>query len=319
MKKTLLLAILTLALSGLTSPSHASAFNIYVNQASVSVTEDGSQANPFKTISAAITDAQSKASDQRDIFISNGTYSENLIINESLSLTGENNAATIIDGHGKTHSIEINKTSSLSNLTVSKGYTGVYIAAGAGATLKDLKILRTEKMGVEIAKSTTSDSEEVTITDSDISKGDGKGFYINKRRITIQNNDIEDNDEEGIDIRSGVRGTIKKNTISKNGESGIELVVGSSDLKISKNKIKSNSASGVSHQFYKDSKKIGNIRLEDNRIQKNDNYGLQCATPSGGNPSKSYWTKSIDLKKNVFSLNGTMFAKRCGFPVALKK
>jgi parallel beta-helix repeat protein len=156
------------------------------------------------------------------------------------------------------------------------------------------------------------------VTKSDISKNEGKGFYLKKRTVLIEKNEVENNDEEGIDIRSGVKGSIKKNTITKNGESGIELVVGKTDLKISNNKIKSNGASGISNQFYKDSKKTGDIKLEKNSIQKNDNYGLQCATPSGGDPSSNYWTKSINLIKNIFSGNGKSMAKSCKFPISTK-
>ncbi|KKQ43715.1 MAG: hypothetical protein US63_C0046G0003 [Candidatus Moranbacteria bacterium GW2011_GWC2_37_8] len=318
MKKTLLFSIFSAAIFSLAFTSQAAAYDIYVNQASSSITEDGSQENPFKTISAAITSAATKPSDQRSIFISNGIYAEKLELNESTSLTGEDKSSTIINGNGNEHSIEINKTSSLFNLTVSEGYTGIYVAAGAGATIKSTKILNTEKMGIEIAKSSTSNFEKVTVSDCDISKGRGKGFYINKRRVLIENNDISDNEEEGVDIRARVKGSIKKNTITKNGESGIELVIGSSSLKITGNKIKSNSASGISHQFYKDSKKIGSITLAKNKIQKNDNYGVQCATPSGGDVPNNYWTKSIDLSKNIFSNNGSIFAKRCGFAIAKK-
>lgn len=298
--------------------SRALAYDIYVDDSSSSQTEDGSQENPFKTISAAITFAEG-TSDKRSIFIFNGTYNENFEINKALSLTGESKDGTIINGHGKDKTINIKETSSISSLTVSEGYTGIFVSAGAGATITDCRITESEKMGIEIEKSSTSNSEKVTVRDCDISNGDGKGFYINKRRVLIENNNVINNDEEGIDIRAGAKGKIKKNTIAKNGESGIELIVGSTGLKISSNKIKGNSASGIAHQFYKDSKKTGSIKLEKNKIQKNDNYGILCATPSGGDPKPNYWTKSIDLARNIFSSNGTNYSKRCGFPIALKK
>lgn len=318
MKKMFSLVFLLFLATSLSSYCQAAAYDVYVNRNSTSVTEDGSQENPYKTISAAVAAAESKPSDQRKIFIANGSYAENVAVNETMSLTGESALGTIIDGQGASQAVRINKTSSISNLTVLKGHTGIYVSPGAGATIRSAKILEAAKVGIEIEDSSAADSEKVTITNSDISKSTGKGFYIKKRRILIENNNIENNDEEGIDIRSGVKGSIKKNTISKNGESGIEVVVGSTGLKITSNKIKSNSASGISHQFYKDSKKTGSIKLKKNSIQKNDNYGLQCATPSGGDAPKNYWTKSIELVRNILSGNDKPFAKRCGFSTSKK-
>lgn len=307
-------------LAGLTlSPVKADSYDIFVNQASSSETQDGSQENPYKTIAAAITAAKEKPSDQRHIFISNGTYMENLILDSSVSLTGESNTSTIINGIGSSKTIEIDKTSSLSRLHIINGHEGVYISPGAGAEITSCKIENAQKIGIAIIKSSTSNSEKVTVSNSDISSGDGKGFYINKRKVEIVNNNISNNEEEGIDIRAGVKGSIKKNTISKNGESGIELIVGSSSLKITSNKIKGNSANGIANQFYKESKGSGKITLTKNRIQSNDDYGVQCTAPSGGKSPKNYWTKSIDLARNIFSKNKTPIAKRCGFPIALKK
>lgn len=318
MKKLLGFCFFSVLLMTQFSVAKASAYDIYVNKNSTSTTEDGSENNPFKTISAALTLSQTKSPDQRDIFISNGEYKEKLTLNKSCTITGESKTGTIINGTGHDRAIEIKETSSLKNLKVFGGHANIYVAAGSGATIKSCVIEKAGKIGIEIAKSSTSNSEKVTITDCDIIKGDGKGLYINKRRISVENNKITDNDEEGIDIRAGVKGTIKKNTISKNGESGIELIVGSSDLKITNNKIKSNSASGISNQFYKDSKKLGSIELEKNTIQKNDNYGVQCASPSGGDSPKNYWSKSIDLIKNIFSGNSKSFAGRCEFPETTK-
>lgn len=319
MKKLLLLLAIVFLNLAFTWTASASTYDIYVDQNSTSSTEDGSQENPFKTISAAISEAEKKDSeDQRDIFISNGTYHEEIKINASMTLTGEDKKLTIIDGDGASNTIEIDETSEISNLTVQGGNVGIYVSEDAGAKIKSCKILEAKKIGIEIEKSSTSSSKEVEVTKCEIADGDGKGFYIKKRKVLIEDNEVIDNEEEGIDIRAGVKGKIKKNTISKNGESGIELIVGGSKLKITGNEIKSNSASGIANQFYKDSKKLGSIEIEKNKVQKNDNYGILCSTPSGGDPKSGYWTKSIDLIRNIFNRNGKTYATRCGFPMSMK-
>lgn len=290
----------------------ASAYDLYVNSSNTTDTEDGTEANPFNTISEATTAATS-LSGEPSILIKNGTYAERVNIESPLSLVGESKDGVIIDASGRDRGISVEAKAFIKNLTVKKGYSSIYIAENSGAKIEDVTIKESKKNGIEIKKGSTGNSTKVTLKDSEISESEGKGMYIQKRKVDIQNNTITKNDEEGIDIRAGVSGTIKKNTITKNGESGIELVLGSTKLKITSNTIKNNGASGITNQFYKENKKKGDVAISKNKIRNNDSYGLNCQTPSGGDPIKGYWQKSITLLKNIFSGNDKNYAGVCKF------
>lgn len=311
------LPVLIAGISMLAWSASASAYDLYVNASNTTGTEDGTETNPFNTIGEAVT-AAATLSGQPSIFIANGTYAEGVDIDSPIKLFGESRDGVIIDASGKKMGISIDADSDIEKLTVKKGRYGIYVSENSSADINDVKITESKDAGVQISKSSTGDSEKVTLKDSEISESGGKGMYIQKRKIDIQNNTITKNDEEGIDIRAGVRGTIKKNTITKNGESGIELVLGSTKLKITSNTIKNNDASGITNQFYKENKKKGEISIFKNKIRNNEKYGLNCQTPSGGDPIKGYWQKSVNLLKNIFSGNNKNYAGVCKFEEAKK-
>lgn len=314
MKRTLFASSLALIFSFTSPGAYAATYDFYVDSSFSGSPPDGSQDKPFTKISSALKEA----SDGQKIFIANGKYNENINLTKKIDLVGQSKSGTILEGDGTRTGIEISDDSNISNLSITNFDKGVIISPNSGVNMKSIRVFQNKSTGIEIAKGQTSDTSKVTVKNSDIEKND-KGFYIMKRKIDLSNNNVTSNRQEGIDIRQGVKGTISKNTISKNKESGIELVVGTSGLKISSNKITGNLANGISNQFYKEAKKSGDIKITKNKIRNNDDNGIQCATPSGGKPGEKYWTKSIDLANNIFSGNGKSLAGRCGFPESIKK
>lgn len=305
------LPVLIAGISMLAWSASASAYDLYVNASNTTGTEDGTETNPFNTIGEAVT-AAATLSGQPSIFIANGTYAEGVDIDSPIKLFGESRDGVIIDASGKKMGISIDADSDIEKLTVKKGRYGIYVSENSSADINDVKITESKDAGVQISKSSTGDSEKVTLKDSEISDSGGKGMYIQKRKVDIQNNEITNNDGEGIDIRAGVRGTIKKNAITDNEEGGIEVILGSTKLKIISNTIKGNKASGVNSQFYKENKKVGDVTVSKNKIRNNDKYGVNCQVPSGGVPIKDYWKKSLTLLKNIFSGNGKSYSDVCG-------
>jgi parallel beta-helix repeat protein len=97
------------------------------------------------TIQAAINIASSGDT----ILVASGTYRENLIINKSLSIVGENRTTTIIDGNGSDNAVSISSGNvSIESLTITNtalGHSGVgiHVSRSTGVVVGDTEITNT--------------------------------------------------------------------------------------------------------------------------------------------------------------------------------
>lgn len=257
---------------------------------------DGSEDNPYKTITKALDKAC------QSIKIAEGDYNESINLNKATELRGDSRDGVVIKG-----SVSLQDNCELNKLTVSGG--GITVEAGADVKIDNIKV-QGARFGIETIR-----GGELIISDSILTKN-RKGFYLQKGANTkITNCEVVENSEEGIDIRADVSGNIYKNKINNNGESGIEVILGKPKLNIYNNELKKNSSSGIAVQYYEESNNLGNVKIRDNIITNNNNYGIDCKVPSGGEGKPSgYWEASTDMTSNKISGNGKKnFASGCKF------
>jgi len=242
---------------------------------------DGSSDKPYKKIAKALDD------DCGEIRIAKGTYEEDVKIKKSLKIKGDNRDGVVIDGK-----VTMDDKTELSKVTVMKG--GVELVDNADADIESVKVKDSILGGI-----VTNGGGKLTL-DNVIVSGNNKGMYIKYgKEVRITNCKIYNNKEEGLDIRANVSGAINNNEIYSNGESGIEVILGKSELNIFNNNIKKNGSSGIAAQFYSDTDKLGDVNIKNNVITGNNNYGLDCRTPSGGDGRpKGYWMDSMDITSN---------------------
>jgi hypothetical protein len=83
------------------------------------------------------------------IFIYSGTYSESLVIEKSLVITGESQDLTIIDGGGADNVIQVlnSESLSISYLTLINASTGVNIQQSGLANIKNISVLLSYNAG----------------------------------------------------------------------------------------------------------------------------------------------------------------------------
>lgn len=257
---------------------------------------DGSGDEPYKKISKAIADDKCK-----EIKVSNGTYVESLVLKKNQKLNGSNRDKTVIEGK-----VVMQNDSEIGKVTV---LGGIEIEEGADAEIDNAEV-KEANIGI-----LTSGGGKLVINDAVITDN-RKGLYIQKgKKIEITNCKIYKNTEEGLDIRADVSGSINNNKIYNNGESGIEVILGKAELNILNNEIEKNDSSGIAAQFYTDTDKLGNVKINNNIISGNSNYGLDCKAPSGGEGKpKGYWSDSMNLSSNkVFDNKKKDFASACKF------
>ena len=247
---------------------------------------DGSDDEPYKSIEKALN------KDCARIIVASGTYDDTITIGKNVAVEGKSRDSVKI-----TAAVTLKDGAALSGVTVS-GNGGVAVDEDAEIEIEDATIT-----GADIGIETVAGSGKVTVKDTKITDGN-KGLYLQSgNTVKITGCEIYDNDEEGIDIRSNVDGVISNNTISGNGESGIEVILGKADLQITGNKIKKNGASGIATQYYKGTGKSGAVKIKNNTITDNKQFGMNCKTPSGGNPGKEFWGETLNMSSNKLSGN----------------
>ncbi|MBU2025754.1 right-handed parallel beta-helix repeat-containing protein [Patescibacteria group bacterium] len=291
----------------------AAEYNLYVDDSNTTGTEDGTSDHPYNTITEALNAAQAG----NTIFINNGTYSENIEVPREVELYGENRSNVVIDGgNGDDQGItvKLNHKTKLKKLTIQGGYTGVKVPEKAGVTLNKVTIKDAKNDGVILEGSGATrknDKYEREFKDCDIEDNGARGMHIYKSRVVIDDSEVTDNEEEGVDLRKGVKATIKGSTIKGNDEGNIEFKIDKVSLKIKNNKISNAGSSGLAAQSYQGIG--GKIFITDNKIKNNKKYGLRCAVehkkPRGGG-----WGSKIFLSGNSFSSNKKgNISPVCGF------
>lgn len=148
----------------------------------------------FSTIQEAINNAN----EGDTIFVYSGQYSENIVIDKSLSLIGENAESTIIEGNGTGNVIEI----TADNVLI-KGFT--------------IKKSGENYFGICIINSRYNVISHNIIVENSY----GIGLYLSSNNI-IENNVVSNNTKNGVYVvLSSINNVITANTISLNGVGGM--------------------------------------------------------------------------------------------------
>ena len=195
-----------------------------------------------------IQDAIDNASDFDEIYVYNGTYFENLVINKSITLIGENKDSTIIDANYSYYGISLsNSIVNVSGFTIKNAIIGIYVSMN----------LSSQKMNSMINLFSN------TIKNNNI------GIYIEKDilNITLINNIIDNNTAEGIQLFGTKNVNALSNKILHN--KGFGLSLWNSSNNTIKNNIVTNSLKGV----FLGELSCFNI-IENNDILKNSNSGI---------------------------------------------
>jgi len=235
----------------------------------------------YATIQGAINDAN----EGDTIFVRNGTYYENVVVNKTVSLVGEDNENTIINGNEQ-NVIYINA----SGVEVCR--FGIWNAsAGHGLLLSNcndsvIKNLRLSNNGGGIY---LYDCNNVSITNNRIYDTVGHAVFLSGSHfITIRDNSVLDRGGFGIYLFFSTNNVLKNNTICNGNEyAGNGVGLESSFLNmVTDCRIYNNGGSGVSlvssvmNNIYHNNF-IGN-RIQTYVYESTSNL-WDCGYPSGGN------------------------------------
>jgi parallel beta-helix repeat protein len=123
-----------------------------------------------------IQDAINASKDGDTVFVYNGTYYENLIINKSINLTGEDRDTTIINASNASWHVDVIRIKAdrvnITNLSITGGENGIYIES-SNNTIAYNNILHNGRNGISLAS-----SNENLLFKNTISNNGRYGIYI---------------------------------------------------------------------------------------------------------------------------------------------
>lgn len=209
-----------------------------------------------------IQEAINAANPGMTVYVREGTYKENILINKSISLTGEKIYNTIIDGSGLDDVIQVSSNDvEISCFTIEdsgNSYLGPFSVGDAG---------------IELDKVSNCSINNIFISNTTL------GIALNSStKNIISNNFVLSNNKEGIFLTSSNNNSIINNTSSMNGGHGGIWIASSSGNRVVSNICQWNKDHGI--KLIKFSK--SNI-LENNTLSYNRNSGIYLSWKSNHN------------------------------------
>jgi len=222
---------------------------------------NGSIDNPFCKIQYGIDNA----SYGDTVFVFNGTYNENVVIDKSIKLIGEGRNITKIDGGGNDDVIQVIENSvnisgfTIQNSTLSSTYAGIYICSDS-CNVENNNIVSNEN-GIFILGAVN-----LTIEYNNILLNYNHGIYLSSfsDNNNIIGNNITGNYIQGICIKESSYNNIYDNVIKENIDDGINLCFHANHNYIINNIIEKNYDDGIELNDSCENNEILNTSIQNN-------------------------------------------------------
>ena len=183
-----------------------------------------------------IQDGVDAAEPGETIYVYNGTYFENVVIDKSIILIGEDKDSTIIDGRGVGNTIKVNANNvTIKNFTIT--HSGLMYPLSGVNLSSNNNIVENNIITDNFYGLTLYFSSGNTITNNIIQKDDHCGIYISSSKNNfIINNIIQNNNYNGVGLYySSDNNIIKDNTFIDNRFCAVNIRVSSNNNVISNN------------------------------------------------------------------------------------
>jgi parallel beta-helix repeat protein len=233
-----------------------------------------------------IQDAINTSNDGDTVFVYNGTYYENVVVNKTINLIGEDRDSTVIDAGGSWDSGDTVRI--LVNHVNISGFT----ITGSGSDFEDA--------GLEL-----NIIFHCNISNNNITSNLNYGLYIYfSSNISIINNNVTNN-KHGIYLESGINNSIIGNTLIQNVDNGVFLS-SSSKNKVAYNFVNNNNITTSNYGIRLFSSSYNNISFNNVTINR---WGIQIHSSSNNTLINNNITLNMFGTDFVSSSNSNIFNK----------
>jgi len=207
----------------------------YVDGDNVTGPWNGTKEHPYQNI----TNALEHAIDGDTIFVHNGMYFENVIVNISVSIVGEDRSSTIVDGNGTINVISIRANNvSIQNFTIKNSGPdfddcGIFVDGSSRVNISHNTISNNNN-GIKFSSSVNS-----AVSSNTMSNNDYHGIVLQSSSNNVISGNILRNNFDGIGLHDSINNVVSSNTMSNNDYDGIVLQSSSNNV-ISGNTISNN-------------------------------------------------------------------------------
>jgi len=281
----LLLFLLALASTSKTIAIRTDTRTIFVDKNNINGPWEGSPEHPYQNMTSALD----SASNGDVIFVANGTYYENLVIAKSVSLQGQDEHGTILDGNltGDVLRIVADNVTitrfTIQNAGPTLGFSGIHASSSSGHNIS-FNTIRNNFHGIwlYVSHNNAINNNTITYNEYGISASASNSNFISLNDLlwnnitgigvtdsaeeTISNNNVSNNDF-GIQLIASINNNITSNSISHNVNYGIYLFNSNSSA-YSANDVSLNLDSGIWLM-----QSAGNF-ISNNSIRQNARFGI---------------------------------------------
>jgi len=249
LNKALLIAVLSLLLTSLLATSVALNWSAEARLPVLNIDTGLGYATIQEAVNAGAT------LDGHTIQVDVGTYYENVVVDKSVSLIGENKFNTIIDGRalGSVIHITVNRVN-VTGFTIRNstyGYSGIFLDHSAGANISK-NIVKNNYNGIYMYGSIDND-----VTNNDV-LGNEYGIHLYGSGNNNVSGNNASNNMNGIHLDVSGNNTLTGNNVRSNTGNGMYLY-GSSNNTLTDNDASSNYGRGIRLHFSTDNTLLDNV------------------------------------------------------------